>query len=185
MIARPASDDDIRHVMTRLCAADAAAVFARRFDDNRLALADEMLAARRFEIAQFAFAPKAYAPAEALLGALLVSPGVAAMHWLASENWHAVQYGAALSWQEFWCATFEPMLQAAVHRAQCSILAGHRAQARRLMRVGFVCEGIERAAGRQGEDFARYAWLRATVDAPVARLTCRPSLAIEEAAHGS
>ncbi len=159
MIHRAATADDIVRVATTLCADDAVAVFARRFDDDRAAFADELAAAQRFAVFTFAFARSQDAPAEALLGAQLVSPGTASMYWLASMTWPQVGYSAALHWLAFWRALVLPSLAASVRRAQCSIMAAHRAQARRLERVGFVCEGLERAAGRNGEDFLRYAWL--------------------------
>ncbi|HXF45748.1 MAG TPA: hypothetical protein VNK91_06480 [Burkholderiaceae bacterium] len=175
MIARLATDDDVREVVVNVCALDAAMLFARRFDDDRAALAEEMIALRRFEIAAYAFAAAAGAPAQSLLGATLIAPGVATLHWFSTGRWAEFSYDRPLLWLDFWRSTFLPeVLIPTVHRAECRILAANRAQARRLARVGFVAEGLERAAGRAGEDFVRFAWLnpqrRPTVDGATAAL---------------
>ncbi len=104
----------------------------------------------------FCFIDRTGRPAS-ILSAYLVSPGVARLHRVATDSWREV----AIEVFRFGIVRFMPALAAAVHRAECSILAKHELAQTTLQRLGFQTEGLARARGCNGEDFLNMAWVKA------------------------
>lgn len=156
-MVRPATDDDIRYVAAHMREIDAAEQFATRFpcDDERTALAADIIAAQGRAIQSFCFVGPDGNPA-AILSAYLSSPGVARLHRVSTEQWDIV----SIEVFRFGITKFMPAVKAAgIRRAECSILAIHDCAAAMLRRLGFAFEGTAWGRGRGGENFQNFAWV--------------------------
>lgn len=180
-LTRAATETDVRHVVAHLRPCDVVEQFARRFGDDRDELARDLVAMGPRAVVRQAFADRDGAPA-CILGAYTFAPGSVLLHAISTERWPDVARAVFL----FGTRSLLPTLRlAGMRRAECDTLAANAAWRNMLGRIGFVEEGILRAAGRAGQDFVRAAWINpgwrppsgaaaTTVDARPAGIACRP-----------
>lgn len=156
---RPLGGGGLLHVARHMRAADAAEIFALRFDDDRDRVAMEAKAHSRF-------GALAYAGAEpvAAIGAAEVTPGVFEMWLFATEAWPRVSRAVA----RYALASLVPALLAdGGRRGQCLSLSTRSDAHRFLGGLGFVREAVLPGRGRNGETFFLYAWRRDDVLLPL------------------
>jgi hypothetical protein len=154
---RETTQADIEHVCAHMRAEDAVEQFATRFpgEDTPESLARDMVAAMPRAILSSCVLDPAGRPAT-ILSAYQQSPGVARLHRLSTTAWPRVSFRTF----EFGMQHFMPALAGVVHRAECSVMARYREAHQILERLDFKQEGIAVARGRDGEDFANFAWVR-------------------------
>lgn len=166
MTIRAATDDDIAHVLHNMRAIDAEEQYAKRWVDDPDKLTTELLHWRPFAVKWLAFETEHMAPI-ALLAVLTVSPNVCQLLRVATPEWDKVRGEV---FRHCVRVIMPHVIRPAFRRAQCSILATHDIPVTEFVRLGFVVEGVERAAGKHGQDFVRLGWVNpawtsaATVD---------------------
>lgn len=169
---RETTEEDIRHVVENMRAADAEEHFACRLSEDRALLARELILARTIAIKSYAICTDDGMPAS-ILTAYLIGPRLGALHRVSTDRWPAVAREAF----RFGTKVFVPCVLAPnLRRAECSILAKHRAAGLILRKLGFVEEGLRCRRGKNGEDYLDFAWLNAKVDIAGAGLGSPPSI---------
>src|SRR4051812_23913227 len=93
-MVRETTPDDIRYICASMRSVDAEEQFATRFpgDDTPEALARDMIARMPQAICSFTFYVDPAKPAT-ILSAYLVSPGVARLHRISTDQWDNVARG--------------------------------------------------------------------------------------------
>ncbi len=156
---RPLSSGGLMHVALNMRDADAAEIFALRFDDDRARIATEAKAFSRFG----ALAYDGATPVAAI-GAAEVTPGCFEMWLFATDAWPVVARAVA---RHAFGRLIPALLAAGGRRGQCLSLSTRLDAHRFLERLGFLREGELRARGRNGETFFLYAWRRSDVLLPL------------------
>lgn len=165
---RAATDDDIAHVLHRMRPIDAEEQYAKRFVNDPDKLTAEMLHWRGVAVKWLAFEVELNKPI-ALLAVFTIAPGTCQLWRVATPEWDKVRGEV---FRHCVRIIMPRVIAPAFRRAQCSILASHDIPLSEFLRLGFQIEGVERAAGKHGQDFTRLAWINpawqspATVDAP-------------------
>jgi hypothetical protein len=147
--------DQIAHVVHNMRAADAREVFAARFSDSRDQLVDDLYAGRPFCIGFLALCGDD-GTAIALLGARLMTPVVADVLMIATDDWPKI----ALAATRFAIRVAIPCyLGPNAQRAECKAWEGNAVSRRWLEALGFEEEGTLRAYGAGMERFVQYGWV--------------------------
>lgn len=130
---------------------DAAEVFARRWDDDPLAVAALICQARWGKVLGLPGKPIA------VVGAHEVWPRVASVFMLATDDWPQI----ALSATRWVKRTLIPVIHGSgVHRADCQSIADHDVAHRWLRALGARHEATHPMMGRNGETFLTFVWER-------------------------
>lgn len=154
MIVRPATRDDVAHVVDRMRPADRREVFASRWTDDPADLIEDIELSRAMMIRLDALLAADGEPV-ALLGVWLKTPGVGSALMIATERWGEIAAAA----HRHVLRRFLPFVCAPnLRRLECLAHLGHAVSRAWLARLGFVEEGVARALGKHGEDFVHCAW---------------------------
>jgi hypothetical protein len=156
MIVREATPLDIETVIPLMRAADAREVYAGRFVDDPVALAEELVEGARYCIALLALCADDGEPV-AIIGARLKWPNVASILMVATDRWGEIAF-AATRWVKR--VAIPVYIAPNCHRAQCEAWIGNHDTRAWLGMLGFETEGRLAGYGRNGEHFIQYAWLR-------------------------
>jgi hypothetical protein len=172
MIVREASRADVLYVLEHLREHNARELGACRWDATPASIAAEIAGMEEICIKHYALCgldPPVNKPCAtcccsdrclpapiALVGAWMAAPGVALVRLVATDQWLTIAR-PAYRWIR---RTFIPfVLEPNVRRAETRVLDAGAQSRLWLDRLGFQTEGIARALGRNGEDFADVAWI--------------------------
>lgn len=151
MIVEPVTPNAVLHVTARLRAADAEEIFATRFVDDRLALAQEVMARR-----ELAWVAGDHEPI-ACLGVVPLWPGVWEAWMFATDRFRDI--GLPLTrWVRR--AMIPTVASAGAHRVHCHSIEGHHEAHRWLEALGAVRESSKPRFGKDGQTFHVYRWDR-------------------------
>jgi hypothetical protein len=154
MQVREASADDIRKVIMRLRAADKAEQLATRFDDTVAGVIEAVFAFDVMRLSIMCLTCDDGAPA-ALVGAWLVSPGVATVTQMATPRFPEIARRA----HRFYRRLFIPaVLEPTVRLAETKIRAGSPDNLRWVRTLGFEPIGPALPYGKRGEEFFICVW---------------------------
>ena len=163
-----ASPDLIRHVVLTMRAASAIEIFGNSFVPDRAALAQMLIAAAPSIVGLAALADDPAYPS-VVVGVLPAAPGRGSMIFVANDGFPAIAVPA----HRWWHRVFVPGVMAQFRRVEFTG-AADPASGRWLRGLGFTCEGIARAYGKDGEDFGHWGWVhttwRSAIDVPLARV---------------
>lgn len=154
MIVLPATEADVRFVVTFMREADRREVYATRWTHEPDDLVADIELSRPMLIRLDALVADDGEPV-ALLGVWLKSPGVGTGLMLATDRWAEIAPAA----HRYVRRRFLPLVCAPnLHRLECHAHVGHAVSRRWLARLGFLEEGVARAFGKSGEDYVHCAW---------------------------
>ena len=152
MIIRDAAYADLVTVAALMRDDDRREILAGRFDDDLLALADDLWRARPRFLELKALCAEADVPV-AIIGAALLWPGVASVIMFATDNWPSIAF-AATRWVKR--EAIPVILAPRCHRLQCEAWEENRISRKWLLALGFDEEGVRRSYGKGGEHFVMY-----------------------------
>jgi hypothetical protein len=157
--AEKPTEEAVRHICTRLRAADAAEINGLRWDDDVEGLVAAVMARPLGMTEVFTWNDEPVA----ILGTVPYWPGVWEVFAFGTDKWHK----AAKSLTQRACQYITPAIyHAGGHRAQCWSAADHTDAHKWLTRTMRARhEGVARGLGRDGEDYHLYAWNRAEMEA--------------------
>ncbi len=150
----PPAYPDVLHVAANMRAADAAEIYATRWNDS-----PEELAADCMCVGGFCWSAGLERPI-AVIGALPIHPGVWSVFMFATDEFERI----GISLTKYVKRVMIPALvQSGAHRAECRSAEGHTVAHRWLESLGAKVESVAREYGRNGEDYRVYVWRRENV----------------------
>jgi hypothetical protein len=146
MTLRPLNREDLIAVAETMRAADRHEVFATRFDEDPVLLADDLLAGDPVG----AVIAAADGAAVAALGGTEMWPGMWSLWMFATDRWPEV---ARATTRFAKCTLWPALLQLGLRRGECRSASNHAVAHRWLRHLGGVPESIHPAYGKGGECF--------------------------------
>ena len=153
MHVRAATDADIRHVIAHLRPINWLEITALRAEEDRAAVVADYIALRKIAIVQRVGCLADGRPV-VLAGAYELTPTVAYVNMVATQDWHLV---AGAAWRAM-CRGLKQVIAPRCRRAECLIYEGNEDIAW-IERMGYVREGRHPARGKHGETFLTLAWV--------------------------
>lgn len=158
----PADLLSVQYVARNMCDMDAVEIFATRFGDDRDALAAEAAAMQHSYLYLSNDVPTT------AFGVIEVWPGVWSV-WMFSTDALEAKHGAPII-RHFKRVIAPLLLARGCHRVQCDSWEAHYTAHRFIKRFGGSEEAILRGYGRNGENFIRFCWDRASLRCQAAQL---------------
>jgi hypothetical protein len=157
MTVHALTEKAVKHVLENMRASNAREIFATRDDEPDAAgvasLRKQLEAMHPLFLEGWSF-PGKDGQAAAFLMAFRKSPGVAQIFMVATDLWPDV----ARTVFRFCKDVLYRRGLTGIHRCETRVLEG--SDHRWLLRLGYQVEGIDRHAGKNGENFVRLAWIK-------------------------
>jgi hypothetical protein len=153
MILSECTHDTVLHVARNMRDRDREEIYNVRWDDNPFTIVNDVMARREFSWVAW----RDQMPC-AVIGGMLVHPGVWSMYCFATDDFPRVAIGLT----RFAGKTLVPTLfdKVGAHRLQCDSHEKHVDAHRWLSTFGAELESVKRAYGRDGADYFTFAIVR-------------------------
>jgi hypothetical protein len=153
----PVTRAAVDHIIANLREHDAREIYAQRWDDNPVTLADYVMVLACNDLWRVFLADGEPA---AMIGATLIRPGVCVLCGCGTNRWGRVIRPLTRYVLD---VMMPAVLRAGVHRAECQVMASNTQNLRWILSLGGEIEGTLRGYGRGGEDFLALGWRRDNV----------------------